>query len=176
MTLEELWRLFPVRLSEYDPQWAVWYAEEVECLRAILNDEHKFYHIGSTAVCGIYAKPIVDILIVVDTPAQIKQTADILQQNEYILMSSYKTRMSLNKGYTEDGYAERVFHLHIRLIGDTDEIPFRDYLISHPDVAKQYELLKLGLQKEYEYDRDAYTAAKTEFVKHYTELAKEDQS
>ena len=88
-------------------------------------------------------------------------------------MSANENRISLNKGYTESGYAEKVFHLHLRLEGDTDEILFRDYLNSHPDVAKEYEQLKLKLWKEYEHNRDAYTEAKTNFVKKYTNLAKQ---
>lgn len=83
-------------------------------------------------------------------------------------------RISLNKGYTENGFAEKVFHIHIVSDGDTDEIYFRDYLNAHPDVAKQYEKLKLALWEEYEHDRDAYTRAKTEFVKKYTALAKQE--
>lgn len=87
-------------------------------------------------------------------------------------MSSNENRISLNKGYTEDGFAEKVFHLHLRLKDDINEIYFRDYLNAHQDIAKEYEKLKLKLWKKYEHNRDAYTNAKTEFVKKYTELAK----
>ncbi len=87
-------------------------------------------------------------------------------------MSTSATRISLNKGYTEKGFAEKVFHLHIRLNNDIDEIYFRDYMNAHPDAAKEYEKLKLGLMKKYELNRDAYTEAKTDFVKKYTDLAK----
>lgn len=66
------------------------------------------------------------------------------------------------------------FYLHIRLKGDTDEIYFRDYLNAHPDTAKEYERLKLRLWKEYEHNRDAYTAAKGGFVKKHTALAKQN--
>ncbi|MDE7164798.1 MAG: GrpB family protein [Clostridiales bacterium] len=88
-------------------------------------------------------------------------------------MSTSANRISLNKGYTENGFAEKVFHLHIRLKNDKDEIYFRDYLNAHADIAKEYEQLKLKLWKTYEHARDAYTAAKTEFVKKYTESAKQ---
>ena len=81
--------------------------------------------------------------------------------------------MSFNKGYTEQGFAERVFHLHLRYVGDCDELYFRDYLKENPDIAKAYEGLKLGLWKEYEHDRDGYTNAKTEFIQTYTNQAKE---
>ena len=172
MTLEELWQLFPIVLTEHDPKWASLYAEEVETLKSILPCEAEFYHIGSTAIDGIVAKPIIDIIVAVETLAQIRLCVNALLGRGYILMSESESRASLNKGYTENGFAEKVYHLHIRLRGDTDEVLFRDYLNAHPDAAKRYEALKLGLWKRFEHDRDGYTAAKTEFVKKYTELAK----
>ena len=87
-------------------------------------------------------------------------------------MSQSENGLSFNKGYTETGFAERVFHLHLRYVGNNNELYFRDYLIEYPEVAKEYEELKLRLWKEYEYNRDGYTSAKTEFVKKYTEQAK----
>jgi len=60
----------------------------------------------------------------------------------------------------------------LRYAGDNDELYFRDYLIEFPDMAKEYEKLKISLWKKYEHNRDAYTNAKTEFVKKYTEKAK----
>ena len=87
-------------------------------------------------------------------------------------MSQTENRLSFNKGYTENGFGERVFHLHLRYAGDNNELYFRDYLIEHPDVAKEYEELKLKLWKKYEHNRDGYTNAKTEMVKQYTEKAR----
>ena len=87
-------------------------------------------------------------------------------------MSDRGDRISLNKGYTKNGFAERVFHVHLRLINDNDEIYFRDYLNTFPKIAKEYENLKLTLWKKYEHDRDGYTMVKTNFVTKYTRLAK----
>lgn len=92
--------------------------------------------------------------------------------NGYICMSESGDGMSFNKGYTPEGYAERVFHIHFHRVGDNDEVYFRDYLITHPDVAKEYEVLKLGLLPEYRNDRDGYTEAKTDFVRNITVIAK----
>lgn len=80
--------------------------------------------------------------------------------------------MSFNKGYTEDGFAEKVFHLHLRYLGDNDELYFRDYMLDNSIEAKQYEALKLSLWKKYEHDRDGYTNAKSEFILKYTDKAK----
>ncbi len=84
------------------------------------------------------------------------------------MMSEDENRISLNKGYTENGFAERVFHIHLRYEGDNAEIHFRDYLNSHPETAREYENLKLGLWKKYEHNRDRYTEEKTDFVKKYS--------
>lgn len=87
-------------------------------------------------------------------------------------MSTGPNRISLNLGYTEKGFAEKVYHLHIRRKGDNDELYFRDYLNEFPETAKLYEQLKLSLWKQYEHNRDGYTNAKTKFVNKYTEEAK----
>lgn len=174
MTLEELWQLFPIFLVAHDPHWSEMYAEEVCALRKLLPSGSEFHHIGSTAIDGIMAKPIIDIIIAANSARQIDRISDVLQELGYILMSSGENRKSLNKGYTENGFDEKVFHLHVRLKNDVDEIYFRDYLNKHPDTAKEYETLKLSLWKKYEHDRDGYTNAKTEFVKKFTDIAKQE--
>lgn len=174
MSLEELWQLFPIVLTEHNSHWTEWYCDEVELLKNILPSDVEYHHIGSTAIDNIMAKPIVDIILAVDTVGEMKHIAEILQTHGYILMSSSNERISLNKGYTENGFAERVFHLHVRLKNDIDEVYFRDYLNSHPAVARDYETLKLSLCEKYKHNRDAYTSAKTDFVKKYTALAKQN--
>ena len=81
-------------------------------------------------------------------------------------------RKSFHRGYTSKGSAEKVFHLHLRYVGDNDELYFRDYLNDNPPLAKQYEQLKLSLWKKFEHDRDGYTSAKTRFVAEQTGKAK----
>lgn len=88
-------------------------------------------------------------------------------------MSVSDTRMSFNKGYTPDGYAEKVFHIHFHAVGDNDEILFRNYLTENPRIAKDYEKLKLSLLPKYKNNRDGYTEAKTGFVRRVTDLAKQ---
>ena len=88
-------------------------------------------------------------------------------------MNENKTGLDFNKGYTTNGFADKVFHIHIRLTGNNDEIYFRDYLNTHSDVAKDYEKLKLSLWKSFEHDRDGYTNAKSDFITHYSTIAKQ---
>ena len=82
-------------------------------------------------------------------------------------------RVMFLKGYLSDGFADKVFHIHVRYPGNYDELHFRDYLIAHPETAAEYAGLKRNLFKDYEHNRDGYTAAKGEFIRRITEKAKE---
>ena len=174
MSLEELWQLFPIFLREHQAEWKDWYEEERLRLLSFFptNQLVRISHIGSTSIETIWAKPIVDIMMEIPKVADMVAMRDLLLQNGYLLMSESQGRMSFNKGYTPSGFAERVFHLHLRFEGDHDELYFRDFLQEHPAVAKNYEKLKLSLWKQYEHNRDAYTEAKTDFIKKYTKEAK----
>lgn len=177
MTLDDLWELFPIILSEHKAYWNDWYVEEEKRIKAFLTIENiQISHIGSTAIHDIWAKPIVDILLEIPETVSMTKVKTILINNGYICMSESAYRKSFNRGYTSEGFAERVFHLHLRYRGDNSELYFRDYLNDNPDVAKEYEALKFSLWKKYEHNRDAYTDAKNEFVKKYTIEAKEEYS
>lgn len=172
MSLEELWQLFPIFLTEHQDCWNIWYADEQAGLQKIIPQAARINHIGSTAVRSIWAKPIIDILVEVPTECDLENIKDLLIKSGYTCMSHSAGRYSLNKGYTEHGFSEQVFHLHLRHIGDNDELYFRDYLIEFPGVAHEYEKMKLTLWKKFEHDRDGYTHAKTEFIQKYTNEAK----
>ena len=131
-------------------------------------------HVGSTAIRGIHAKPIIDILLEAQDGFEIESLIDDIKNTGYILMSKAENRLSFNKGYTENGYAKRVFHLHVRKKGDYAEMYFRDFLNAHPERAKEYEQLKLSLWKTYEHDRDEYTRQKTDMVNTFTKIAMQE--
>lgn len=171
MTLAELWALFPICLTPHCQEWAEWYAQEAETLRQNLPPASilRVAHIGSTAVPDIWAKPIIDILVETTQDCDWGPIQAALQTAGYGCMSKSARRMSFNKGYTESGFAERVFHLHLRRAGDHDELYFRDYLQEFPEVAKTYEALKLSLWKPYEHDRDGYTQRKGDLVGQVTQ-------
>lgn len=176
MTLAELWQLFPIVLTQHQPQWKDWAKVEIDQLFALLTEYAPIInHIGSTAIPGIQAKPIIDILVEIAADADWQRVRETMEYAGYICMFSSDTRMSFNKGYTPKGYAEKVFHIHFHAIGDNDEILFRDYLNSHSEVAREYEKLKLSLLPKYRHDRDGYTDAKSEFVGNIVRLAKDCQ-
>lgn len=173
MTLTDLWELFPIILTEHDPRWNGWYSTEAARLaEALPLDGVRMSHIGSTAIPGIWAKPIVDILLEIPESASMEQIKSDLTGLGYTCMSEGLRRKSFNKGYTAEGFAEKVFHLHLRFRGDNDELYFRDYMKENPAIAKEYVALKLSLWKKFEHDRDAYTDAKTSFIQSHTAAAK----
>lgn len=165
MSLEELWELFPIILEEHNPNWKEWANEEIDSLHGLLSDFNPIiHHVGSTAIPNIKAKPIVDILVEVPRTYPWQHVKNRMESQGYICMGETPKRVSFNKGYTTDGYAERVFHIHFCRPGDNEEIAFRDYLISHPNIAQEYEKLKMSLLPKYRNNRDGYTHAKTDFI------------
>lgn len=174
MSLEELWELFPISLVAPNDKWKLYYDEAEALLKIGLSDcpIERISHIGSTAVAGIWAKDIVDLLIEVSRASDIEHTAKAIERSGFTRMSTKAGRISFNRGYTKDGFAEKVFHVHLRYAGDNDELYFRDYLNEHPQTALEYQALKLQLWKLFEHDRDAYTNAKTAFISKWTAEAK----
>ena len=174
MTSEELWKLFPIFLVPHNEQWVEYYNEMHKFLRRILSEYQirRISHIGSTAVKNIWSKNIIDILIEIDFDEDMEDVSKEIERNGFIRMSSDINRFSLNRGYTESGFEEKVYHIHLRRLGDNDELYFRDYLNEHSEIAKEYERLKLDLWKQYEHNRDGYTDAKSNFITKQTLAAK----
>lgn len=180
MTQAELWALFPIQLRPHNPLWSTWYEAEVQELTQILGTSviERINHIGSTAVNGLIAKPIVDILLEISKDVSNELIISALEKSSWIYQGTPTIdswdRMMFLKGYTPSGFAEKVFHLHVRSRGDWNELYFRDYLLLHSEVQEMYGDLKFRLKNIYEHDRDAYTLAKGPFIEKFTALAKEE--
>lgn len=177
MSNEELWTLFPIVLKEYNPDYPLWYAQEELILAELIggNRIRRISHVGSTAVPDLLSKPTVDILLEIAQDYNVDELIFMLEQNGYICAMQPQNpspHLLFMKGYTLQGFAERVFHLHVRYGGDWDELYFRDYLQLHPDLSMQYGMLKSELQQRFEHDRDGYTHAKTDFIKTHTQFAR----
>jgi GrpB-like predicted nucleotidyltransferase (UPF0157 family) len=177
MTLEELWELFPIILKEYNTEYPNWYEIEREKIVENFSDGTiaRISHIGSTAVPGIVSKPTIDILMEISPNSDINQITNKLKSIQWNLMNFSETpifKQAYSKGYTKFGFEEKVYHLHVRYADNWSELYFRDYLIEHPEVAKEYVNLKKQLKEKYEHNRDAYTDEKEEFVSKYSEIAK----
>ena len=175
LSYAELMALFPIVLVPHRREWREQYARESARLLAQLPEDAVFRlsHVGSTAIDGVWAKPTVDMVLEVADTKAFQRLDALLPACGYIRMRSEERRVSFNRGYTPEGFAQEVFHLHLRLPGDADEVFFRDYLNLRPDLAAEYEQLKLALWKPYQRDRDGYTAAKGDFVRRVTAEARQ---
>ena len=110
MTKEELWQRFPIVLTCHQAHWAKWYREEEASLLAAFSGMPvvRISHIGSTAVKTIWAKPIVDILVETTPDCDWADLDKRLTCGGYLCMSRSEGRISYNKGYTVNGFAQRV--------------------------------------------------------------------
>jgi GrpB-like predicted nucleotidyltransferase (UPF0157 family)/GNAT superfamily N-acetyltransferase len=174
-------RIYPIILSEYNPAWADWFAEEKANLERLIGAENiaRISHFGSTSVPGLTAKSAVDILLEIKDDANVSRLISALLSPEYIClnppdMPTPPPHLVFLKGYLPDGFAEKVYHIHVRYLGAPDEFYFRDYLIAHPDAAAEYAELKRRLFQDYEHDRDGYTEAKTNFIRSINRKTKEE--
>lgn len=167
--------LFPILLEEHNPIWKELYQEERDFLQTIFSDNIlRINHIGSSAVAGLIAKPTIDILLEVSDDTDIQSITERMKDEGYIVNTPKNDVIMYLKGYTPDGFQGQAVHIHVRHSGDWGELYFRDYLISHPDVAEEYAKLKLKLKERYTYDRDGYTDAKGQFVIEHTEKSREE--
>ncbi|MBZ9623832.1 GrpB family protein [Clostridium sp. FP2] len=179
MNGEELGRLFPIILSEHDPMWHGLYLSEKNTLEQTidLNNIIRINHYGSTSVCNLRAKPTIDILLEIQNHMETEKIISLLKGIGYNYSpqpNNPAPHMMFMKGYTLSGFIGQAYHLHVRYSGDWDELYFRDYLILYPEIAEKYGELKLQLKQKYEFDREGYTNAKSNFIKNITEQARKE--
>lgn len=159
-----------VIIVDYDPSWPnVFEAEKTRLLSVAGEFIAAIEHIGSTSVPGLGAKPIIDILAGVRTLAEGRQTiVPLTTQLGYEYMPEYEVEMPYRLYFNKHPPVGDQFHLH--MVETTSEfwerhLLFRNYLRVHPEAAQEYDRLKRRLAKEYRAQREAYTDAKTEFVR-----------
>lgn len=162
-----------VDVVEYNPDWVQWYEIEkthlYECLPADLIV--RIEHFGSTAVPGLMAKPIVDMLIEITDEDRGKVIIpQILEPQGYDCFWRPIGNENVPPFFTwcikRNHNGHRTHHLHFIKVGFKDnELWFRDILRKNPVIAKQYSQLKLNLSALHRNDRIAYTEAKGEFIR-----------
>lgn len=160
------WQDEPVRIVEHDPAWSARFAEEAIRIEAAVAPyiTGGIHHVGSTAVPGLAAKPIIDILVGVADLAAARECIHLLAPLDYVYAPYLPDVMVW---FCKPDPSRRTHHLHLVPTGSqrfVDELAFRDYLRSHPDSAADYEQLKRRLASQCENDREAYTRAKSPFI------------
>lgn len=169
-----------VEVSSYNEKWTVLFEQEAEKLKLIFGNEIvAIHHIGSTAVTGLKAKPIIDIMPVV------RDISLVDKYNEKMRDIGYEPKGENGipeRRYFQKGGDDRTHHVHIYQVGSPEikrHLAFRDYLQKHSDEMKSYGELKEKLAQQFPFDIESYINGKESFVKKTEakalEWAKENQ-
>jgi GrpB-like predicted nucleotidyltransferase (UPF0157 family) len=154
-----------IEVVDYDPAWPVLFAELGPTLRAALGVvAPRIDHIGSTAVPGLAAKPVIDVQISVAAFEPIEAFKDPLEQLGYVYRADNPER---TKRYFREAPGHRRTHLHVRRAGSfSQQVPLllRDYLRGHADAAAEFAAVKRRLAGQFPGDGAGYTDAKAPCV------------
>lgn len=165
-----------VIIVEYDPRWPILFEQEAAQIWQVLGKDLvvAIEHIGSTAVPGLAAKPIIDLMVGVNSLLIARAAVPLLETIGYVYWreNPHPGRMFFVKGMPPFG-VQRTHHLHIvEAYGEFwQRLLFRDYLRSHPLEAQRYEALKRDLAKRFHSDRESYTNGKSEYIQSVMEKA-----
>jgi GrpB-like predicted nucleotidyltransferase (UPF0157 family) len=165
-----------VSIVEYRPEWRKMFETEKGLLQATLGKTPaRIEHIGSTAVAGLAAKPIIDLMIGLEDFSIADQVVPKIEASGYEYIPKYETVMPFRRFFIKEQGGIRTHHIHMVGIGGEfweRHILFRDYLRRNPGVAEQYASLKRELAKREWKDGNEYADAKTEFIRGIENKAK----
>ena len=167
----------PVEIVPYDPAWPRLFEEERTALIDAIGPwlAGAVEHVGSTAIPGLAAKPVIDIMAGVATLAASRPALEAAARLGYCY---FPYRPETEHWFCKPSPAFRTHHLHLMPVGGAEwsgTIAFRDYLRAHPEIAAEYAELKGRLARQYRHDREAYTQAKGPFISRVTQAALEDR-
>lgn len=156
----------PIEVVPYDPRWPGRFEEERDALDEAIGDwvTGGVHHVGSTAVPGLGAKPVIDILAGVDSLEASRACFGPLARLGYLYAPYCAEEMHW---FCKPHPRRRTHHLHLVPAGSgrfRDELAFRDALRASPDLAKAYAAAKHRLAASFKHDREGYTAAKATFI------------
>jgi len=155
-----------VILEEYDSSWPAKFEEEQDHLLEIAGEWHygSIEHVGSTAIPGMVAKPIIDVMFGVKSLAESNPAIDVLVKNGY---EYWPYKAEVMHWFCKPSDAFRTHHLHLVPFNSSlwqERIKFRDLLRSNSSLATQYANLKRELAASYKEDREKYTEKKWPFI------------
>jgi len=158
----------PIAVVPYDPLWPQAYAAASgEIATAMGTNLLEIHHIGSTAIPGIHAKPVIDMLGIASDLMTVDQRTAQMKSLGYEAMGEFG--ISGRRYFRRDNAnGQRTHQLHTFQLGSPDiqrHLDFRDYLRAHPELANQYARLKRELAATYSNDMEAYMDGKDGFIK-----------
>lgn len=163
----------PVDVVPYGPQWPRLFREAEAPLRqAFSGNLLALHHIGSTAIPGMPAKPVIDMLAVVKEIEDVDEAAPALEKMGYSARG--ENSIPGRRYFTREEGGRRTHHLHVYREGHpavVRHLAFRDYLIEHPDEAKRYGELKVKLAGRHRDERRRYAEGKEALIAELEEKA-----
>jgi GrpB-like predicted nucleotidyltransferase (UPF0157 family) len=157
-----------IEIVPYDETWPASFARErAELLEVFSPVAVEIEHVGSTAVPGLGAKPIVDMMLGADRIAEVEARISRLEEHGYQYMPEHESVLPERRFFAKPRQRPRRFHLHaVELASEfwQRHLLFRDFLRRNPAVAAEYYALKLRLATRFGDDREGYTEAKTSFI------------
>ena len=156
----------PIEIVSYDPSWPGKFNSERELLQEVLRPwiTAEIEHVGSTAVTGLASKPVIDIMVPVQSLDASRGAIQAAMSIGYIY---WPYKPDVMHWFCKPSAAHRTHHLHLVPYKSplwNDRIRFRDTLRQDLSVAAEYVRLKVNLGAKYRNDREAYPEGKTEFV------------
>lgn len=157
-----------IEVVPHDPRWREEFDKESAQIAAALGKNvAAIHHIGSTSIPGIYAKPVIDMLVEVEDIAEVESRSAEMGSLGYEVMGEFGIagRRYFRK---DDSAGVRTHQVHAFEAGSPDvvrHLAFRDYMITHPEEARAYSELKRKLAAEHPYSMDAYMDGKDGFIK-----------
>jgi GrpB-like predicted nucleotidyltransferase (UPF0157 family) len=156
----------PIEVVEYDPDWPRAFEEERDRIAAAIGDAALVIeHVGGTAVPGLPAKPVIDLMVGVEDIERAGPAVAGLINLGYEYVPELETELP-DRRYFRRGSPE-THHVHMVPASSdyfVEHLLFRDYLRSHPQAAEEYGKLKRGLASRFRFDREAYQAGKVPFI------------
>lgn len=156
-----------ITVMEYSSIWPQMFEEEKNQLELILPDSSVVEHIGSTAVPGLVAKPVIDIMIGLKDFSVADSLVSSVEALTYEYVSHWESEMPYRRFFRKEKAGVRTHHIHMVATGTEfwhRHLFFRDYLRTHPDIAENYANLKRNLANQEWQDMNDYAGAKTDFI------------
>ena len=156
----------PIEICAYDTTWPMRFQDEQNHLRGLLAPwlVGEIEHIGSTAIPGLAAKPIIDIMAPV---LSLAESEGVIEAAKVVGYLYYPCKPETMHWFCKPSPTVRTHHLHVVPMGSqiwNERLAFRDKLRRSPELVARYEALKIGLAIEFKHNRDEYTAAKGPFI------------
>ncbi|MGU3458354.1 GrpB family protein [Bacillus sp. D48C] len=158
----------------HENHWSEKFQMEAERLKTAMPETVKIHHIGSTSVPGLAAKPIIDMIMEVESIERVDRWNERFIELGYIVKG--ENGISGRRFFIHGTEEKRLYHLHVFEKGNPEivrHLAFRDYMMAHCEEAEAYATLKKELAEKYTYDGTLYTEGENEFVRNVDEKAKE---